>query len=964
MRKALVFALLLCAPGANAQVRPDATWRQLESQNFRVVFEAGLDSLARHAAAIAEHEYRRLHTELIPAPRGKIGIIIADNTDLTNGLARPFPDNRIVIWVRPPVDELSLANYTDWIELVISHELTHIFHHDQAGRLGRALRTVFGRLPLGWPVFPVIGIPRWNSEGLATHIESEHTGEGRVYGSYHEMVLRTAILEDKFPTIDRVSGETPIWPGGTRAYIYGSLFMDYITRRYGEQAQTELIRKTKGSILPPPWRMNRIAKRALGESYSDLYRDWRDSLRHRYRALSDSLAREGITQTEQITTTGRYALHPRISHDNTRLAYTDENGRDVFATRIIELGSGDDERNRRNGIAPVAWLPDNRSYVTTQFEFVGPYEIYSDLYLIRDGDETRLTKGQRVESVHVTRDGERVVYVQNARGSNRLVVRDLDSGAERILVERSPDVHWILPRWSPDGTRIAAQRWMRGRGHDIAILDENGNLTSEVVSAGLDAAPAWSPDGRYVVFSSDRTGIPNLYAFDTTNREIKRITNVLTGALFPEVTPDGSYIYFSGYHADGFHIERIAYDPQSWRTAPADPTKPTERADRNPVPAVMLRASRKYSPIPSALPKFWFPYFRGDTATGQFTGVFTAGEDDVGRHSYVASLEYGPRTARVGGDLTYSWAGLGNPVLTFNVARIWKNDGWRVVRDAQGNVTDTLYAWEREDRIGVTATLSHRRWRRGATVLLGAEGAQFTRRLVGNARFRDPEDKMIGVLTGLGFSSTRLPAQSISLEDGVRAHVIARRRFELDPAPAPSRDQSYTEVYGQLAGYRGIPGRSWAHSVLAARVTALHRSDVGPGPTDVGGVYGFMSVRGFKSDERVGFDAWSASAEYRLPVALIGRGVRLFPLFIDRVGGAFFVDAGNATCSDTQAAVYVNCAGTANRPKDMLLSAGFEATANMSLLVFIPSWLRAGVAFPLVGGEKKAQFYLTAGPSF
>ena len=110
--------------------------------------------------------------------------------------------------------------------------------------------------------------------------------------------------------------------------------------------------------------------------------------------------------------------------------------------------------------------------------------------------------------------------------------------------------------------------------------------------------------------------------------------------------------------------------------------------------------------------------------------------------------------------------------------------------------------------------------------------------------------------------------------------------------------------------------------------------------------------------------AWTASAEYRLPLAFIARGYRLRPLFLDRMSATFFVDAGNATCTDEQRAVYLSCAGNSNRPDDVLLAGGFEVAANVAALLFVPTWVRLGIGFPFVGTEKQAQVYLTFTPSF
>jgi hypothetical protein len=966
---AVAISCVVAAAPADAQVRPNGSWRQIESTNFTIIYEAGLDSIARHAAARAELEHFRLKSELEGAPRGRIDIVIADNMDITNGNARPFPNNRVTIWVRPPVEEISLQGYDDWIDLVIAHELTHIFHLDRTGKLGRLVRTVLGRVPFPWPVFPLIGVPRWNTEGLATVIESQHTSSGRVRGSYHEMVVRTDILENTFPTIDRISGESPLWPGGSRAYIYGSLFLDYIERRFSPRAHTDVLAASAGSLLPPPWRMDAIAKKATRLSFTDLYSDWRKELQVTYKVLADSLEAQGITQSERITTTGRWALHPRISPDNSKLAYADENGRDVTATRILDLATGEDTRIRRNGIGRVAWLPDNRSLVTEQFEFTDRYSVQSDLYIERERDTERLTHGARAESPDVSADGKRIVYVQNRGGTNRLVVREIESGRELVLIEASPRYHWTMPRWSPDGSRIAVQYWAGGDGeHAIAFIDVPGSLgTGFKMERGNDTSPAWSPDGKHVLFASDRTGIMNLYAYAVDSGTVKQVTNVLGGAFYPEVSPDGKWIYFSGYHADGFHIERIPYDTSAWRTV-MPPALPdgwrTNLFSRIPDAGNVPEASapRPYSPVRSLLPKYWAPVFQFDDVTGDFIGASTWGEDAVERHSYEAMLAYDPTYGRVAGDFQYAYAGLGNPVISLAASRLWDNTGLVTIRNTAGEVTDTATSYDREDHIAMSASLVNRRWRSSNALTLGVEGVEINRRINHTAQFTDPRDRMLGVLAGASFGSYRMPAMAISREDGIRGFAAVRQRFEIDPLP--DRDKSYREVSGEGAAYRSVGGSGFAHNVIAARASGVHRDKIGGGPTDIGGSDGFLPVRGYPDDARIGFRAWTASLEYRMPLRLIARGYRLRPLFIDRVSTAFFVDAGNASCNAEQRAVYLSCAGNTDRPDDVLVGAGFELNANLAVLSFAPTWVRLGIGFPVGSESRTAQVYLTIAPAF
>src|SRR5690606_439033 len=120
------------APPAPAQIPPDASWRTLDTPHFRVNYMEGLDSLAERTAVRAEWAYDLLSARLTRPPRGRIDIVLTDAVDYANGSATPLPTNRIVLYAHPPADVAELSFTTDWLELLVLHELVHIFHLDQA----------------------------------------------------------------------------------------------------------------------------------------------------------------------------------------------------------------------------------------------------------------------------------------------------------------------------------------------------------------------------------------------------------------------------------------------------------------------------------------------------------------------------------------------------------------------------------------------------------------------------------------------------------------------------------------------------------------------------------------------------------------------------------------------------------------------------------------------------------------
>ncbi|MFN2383217.1 MAG: hypothetical protein ABR559_03025, partial [Gemmatimonadota bacterium] len=162
-------ATLLVVRPALAQVAPDGEWVTARTAHFRVTYPVGLDSLARHAGEAAERAYAKLVPRLGAPPDATIELLLSDDIDVTNGFASPAPYPRMTLYAQAPFDDIELAAYDDWFDILITHELAHLFHLDVTGSLGRGLRRVFGRVPMGWPLYPHVTTPTWTSEGLAVY---------------------------------------------------------------------------------------------------------------------------------------------------------------------------------------------------------------------------------------------------------------------------------------------------------------------------------------------------------------------------------------------------------------------------------------------------------------------------------------------------------------------------------------------------------------------------------------------------------------------------------------------------------------------------------------------------------------------------------------------------------------------------------------------------------------------------
>ena len=131
-----------------------------------------------------------------------------------------------------------------------------------------------------------------------------------------------------------------------------------------------------------------------------------------------------------------------------------------------------------------------------------------------------------------------------------IYVMDVDGGNQRRLTNNR--LHDGSPSWSPDGKRIVFVSNREGNG-EIYVMDADGgnqqNLTNNLSS---DSSPSWSPDGKRIAFDSDRDGRFNweIYVMDADGGNLQRLTNNPDDDGHPDDrhpswSPDGAHIVFS-----------------------------------------------------------------------------------------------------------------------------------------------------------------------------------------------------------------------------------------------------------------------------------------------------------------------------------------------------------------------------------------------------------------------------------
>lgn len=152
----------------------------------------------------------------------------------------------------------------------------------------------------------------------------------------------------------------------------------------------------------------------------------------------------------------------------------------------------------------------------------------------------------------VSPDGRRIAFFEYGDGTLNLAIINID-GSDKRYVTNYDDGTWLQRvDWSPDGKQLVATVF-RNYQQDIFIVDaESGSMKPIMWDSHEDFDAHWGWDGR-IYFSSDPTGIFNLFSYDPKSGAILQLTNVIGGAQQPWLTPDGNLL-FVNFTAHGFKI--------------------------------------------------------------------------------------------------------------------------------------------------------------------------------------------------------------------------------------------------------------------------------------------------------------------------------------------------------------------------------------------------------------------------
>jgi len=453
----------------------------------------------------------------------------------------------------------------DWLTQLALHEGRHAVQIDKLNQgITRVFSFVGGQQLVG---AMAVFLPYWYLEGDAVDSETRLSQSGRGRLPSFEMGLKAQMLES-----DRVFSFSKATMGSYKHYIpnhyeLGYLMVRHGRRQYGDRFWIDFQQYAarKPYLLNPTY----FSMKKYGlRSKKHFYLEALDHYKQHWSRM-DSI-RSLTPQVNWSTRKNRHFTNYRFPHmisDSLLFAY--KSGMDQIPEFIMMGTNGQEKTIYRPGYlssgrvsfsgSHVVWdefVPDTR-WSNRNYSVVKTYEMAT-------GKISNLGRKTRYYSPAVSHDGSRIAVIEQTELQQfNLVILGLDG---EVLQEVSaPGRQFIQqPCWMENDSALVLIQ-SEGTGKSLVSYHPDSENWKVLFDAGYDDISYPVVDGERIYFNATFSGIDNIFCHILLLNETFQVTSSRFGAFQPQVSDDGTRLFYSNYTSKGYKVAELILEEGLWK---------------------------------------------------------------------------------------------------------------------------------------------------------------------------------------------------------------------------------------------------------------------------------------------------------------------------------------------------------------------------------------------------------------
>ncbi len=531
-------------------VRPlGSKYRVHKTQHFEIIFEEGSEIEAWQTALILERALPK--AQALSGMPGKMWmpVILNNSNDRANGYVHTHPFRQEIEVPHIKGNRIGVRS-NSWLEVVGTHELVHATQAQARGPwgVGKILRWFAPDAARALN----LSLPPGLNEGAAVYFESPGShSAGRLSDARFQMQYRAAVASEHPWSLSQLFESSRYGFHANRHYIGGANFFAW----QSSKDQGLFFEKMRTRRYRNPIRSTGLDLRhTTGRSLDELIAEFR-------KETSTQEAHQRSRQPAPI------AEIPGIRHrrpqwlDHSTLVVYRRGLNETPGLYSLDIETGATKRIHSVRLPEDAWfsVADNvilySRYVPDRFStLASSADIFK--YDLIENREKRLTHGARA---HAPVQGPSGIWaLQNDGQRNTWIEIDAVGNIQTIRGRSQADLIQIAPASETTAVLVRHDReQVIYRADSIGVL-EPWIFMDDAAIREL----SWSSDGRYLLFTADRSGVTNVFCHDVESKRTLQITDVLYGALDPVLSSDNRTLVYVDYQHERYNVVAVDFIPE------------------------------------------------------------------------------------------------------------------------------------------------------------------------------------------------------------------------------------------------------------------------------------------------------------------------------------------------------------------------------------------------------------------